>query len=105
MTSGSLTVDSALSGPCFSTAGSAHWTLPWPPLGPHAAALRLVTPRALLGFCVRPSVSHEFSGWDSPYVHDTVVVLGQDAGATALGSAFGTREQMNARAWESVRRV
>ena len=26
-----------------------------------------------------------------------------DAGATALGSAFGTREQINARAWESVR--
>ena len=34
---------------------------------------------------------------------DTVVVLSPDAGATALGSAFGTREQINARAWESVR--
>ena len=46
---------------------------------------------------------HEFSGWDTAYVHDTVVVLGPDAGTTALGSAFGTREQVNARAWESVR--
>ena len=34
---------------------------------------------------------------------DTVVVLSPDAGTTALGSAFGTREQINARAWESVR--
>ena len=47
--------------------------------------------------------AHEFSGWDTAYVHDTVVALGPDAGATALGSAFGTREQINARAWESVR--
>ena len=50
-----------------------------------------------------PERTHEFSGWDTAYVHDTVVVLGPDAGTTALGSAFGTREQINARAWESVR--
>ena len=65
--------------------------------------IALATLRALPGFCVRPERTHEFSGWDTPYVHDTVVVLSQDAGATALGSAFGTREQINARAWESVR--
>ena len=50
-----------------------------------------------------PERFHEFSGWDTPYVRDTVAVLSPDAGATALGSAFGTREQINARAWESVR--
>ena len=50
-----------------------------------------------------PERFHEFSGWDTAYVRDTVVVLSPDAGATALGSAFGTREQINARAWESVR--
>ena len=50
-----------------------------------------------------PERSHEFSGWDTAYVRDTVVVLSPDAGATALGSAFGTLEQINARAWESVR--
>ena len=50
-----------------------------------------------------PERFHEFSGWDTAYVRDTVVVLSPDAGTTALGSAFGTREQINARAWESVR--
>ena len=50
-----------------------------------------------------PERVHEFSGWHTAYVRDTVVVLGPDAGTTALGSAFGTREQINARAWESVR--
>ena len=50
-----------------------------------------------------PERFHEFSGWDTAYVRDTVVVLSPDAGTTALGSAFGTRAQINARAWESVR--
>ena len=50
-----------------------------------------------------PERFHEFSGWDTAPVCDTVVVLSPDAGTTALGSAFGTREQINARAWESVR--
>ena len=50
-----------------------------------------------------PERIHEFSGWDTAYVRDTVVVLSPDAGTTALGSAFSTREQINARAWESVR--
>ena len=50
-----------------------------------------------------PERFHEFSGGDTAYVRDTVAVLSPDAGATALGSAFGTREQINARAWESVR--
>ena len=50
-----------------------------------------------------PERTHEFSGWDTAYVHDSVVVLSPDAGTTALGTAFGTREQINARAWESVR--
>ena len=44
-------------------------------------------------FCP-PERFHEFSGWDTAYVRDTVVVLSPDAGATALGSAFGTREQI-----------
>ena len=35
-----------------------------------------------------PERFHEFSGWDTAYVRDTVVVLSPDAGATALGSAF-----------------
>ena len=50
-----------------------------------------------------PERFHEFNGWDIAYVRDTVVVLSPDAGGTALGSAFGTCEQINARAWESVR--
>ena len=50
-----------------------------------------------------PERFHEFSGWDTAYVRDSVVVLSPDTSATALGSAFGTREQINARAWESVR--
>ena len=53
-------------------------------------------------FCP-PERFHEFSGWDTAYVRDTVAVLSPDAGATALGSAFSTREQINARACESVR--
>ena len=31
-----------------------------------------------------PERFHEFSGWDTAYVRDTVVVLSPDAGATAL---------------------
>ena len=50
-----------------------------------------------------PERQHEFQGWDTQYVHDTVDVLVPDAGTTALGSAFGSREHINARAWESVR--
>ena len=36
-------------------------------------------------------------------MHDTVDVLAPKAGTTALGSAFGSREHVNARAWESAR--
>ena len=50
-----------------------------------------------------PGRQHEFQGWDTPYVHDTVDVLAPEDGTTALGSAFGCREHINARAWESVR--
>ena len=50
-----------------------------------------------------PERQHEFQGWDTPYVHDTVDVLAPEAGPTAPGSAFGSREHVNARAWESVR--
>ena len=32
----------------------------------------------------------EFQGWDTPYAHDTVTLLSQDPGATALGSACGS---------------
>ena len=44
-----------------------------------------------------------FQGRDTPYAHVTVDVLAPEAGTTALGSAFGSREHINARAWESVR--
>ena len=50
-----------------------------------------------------PERQHEFQEWDTPYVHDTVDVFAPEAGTTALGSAFGSREDVNARAWESVR--
>ena len=40
----------------------------------------------------------EFQGWDTPYVHDTVDVLTQESATTALGSAFGSNEHINARA-------
>ena len=43
------------------------------------------------------------SGWDTLFAHDTVDVLTPESGATALRSAFGSREQINARAWESAR--
>ena len=46
-----------------------------------------------------PERTREFLGWDTPYVHDTVIVLSQDSGTTALGTP---REQINARFWESV---
>ena len=38
-----------------------------------------------------------------PYVHDTVSVLSLDSGRIALRTAFGSREQINACAWVSVR--
>ena len=95
-TNGSSMTGSALSGPCSLTGGFAHWTPPWPPLAPHGAALSSATPRAPLGSCVHPSELMSFNGWDTAYVRDTVVVLSPDAGTTALGSAFGTREQINA---------
>ena len=50
-----------------------------------------------------PERQHEFHGWDTPYVCDTFDVFAPEAGTTALGSAFGSREHINARAWESVR--
>ena len=46
---------------------------------------------------------HDFQGWDTPYVHDTVDVRAPEACTTALGSAFGSREHIDARAWESAR--
>ena len=50
-----------------------------------------------------PERMSEFVAWDTPYVQDTVTVLSSVSGTTALGSAFGSREHVNARAWESVR--
>ena len=101
---GSSMAGSALLGPCSLIGGYAHWTLLWPPLAPHGVALPSATPRALPGSYAHPSdFTSSVSGWDTAYVRDTVVVLSPDAGTTALGSAFGTREQINARAWESVR--
>ena len=34
--------------------------------------------------------------WDTPYLHDTVDVLTPESGTKALGSAFGSREHINA---------
>ena len=50
-----------------------------------------------------PARQSEFQGWDTPYVHDTVDVLTPESGTTGLGSAFGSRDHVNGRAWESVR--
>ena len=94
---------SALFGPCSLTGGCAHWTLLSLPLGPLGVALPFGNAKSSAWVLCPPERFHEFSGWDTAYVRDTVVVLSPDAGATALGSAFGTREQINARAWESVR--
>ena len=101
--SGSSMTGSVLLGPCSLIGGYARWTLPWPPLVPLGVALPLVTLRALLGSYAHPSAFTSLVVGTPAYVRDTVVVLSPDAGTTALGSAFGTREQINARAWESVR--
>ena len=50
-----------------------------------------------------PERRTEVAVWDTPCVHDTVDVLSPDSGTTALGSAFGSREHINERAWVSVR--
>ena len=50
-----------------------------------------------------PARTHVGACGDTPFVHDTVTVLSTDSGTTALGSAFGSREHINARVWESVR--
>ena len=71
-------------------------------LVPLGVALPWVMPRVPLGFYAHPSAFTSSAVGTQP-VRDTVVVLSPDAGATALGSAFGTRGQINARAWESVR--
>ena len=42
-----------------------------------------------------PERFHEFSGWDTAYVRDTVVVLSPDAGATALGACDELRSAIN----------
>ena len=101
--SGSLMTDSALFGPCSLIAGCVRWTLLWHPSVPPEVALLWEMPRAPLGSSAHPSASTSSAVGDTAYVRDTVAVLSPDAGATALGSAFGTREQINARAWESVR--
>ena len=84
-----------------------RWCARWTPLSllsvPPGVALPLATPRAPLGSSVHLSAFTSSAAGTLPTVRDTVVVLSPDAGATALGSAFGTREQINARAWESVR--
>ena len=45
-----------------------------------------------------PERRTEFEGWDTSYVHD----LSPGSGTTALEPASGSREHINARAWESV---
>ena len=85
-----------------STRGPRHWTLPLLPLEPPVAAWPKATSRVLRVSCVRPSVCR--SSWSgTPHVHDTVTVLSSDPETAALGSAFGSREHMDARAWEAVR--
>ena len=49
------------------------------------------------------SASRSFRVGTRRTCHDTVDVLTSESSTTALGSAFATREHINARAWESVR--
>ena len=76
---------------------------PGPPLVPHGAALPSATPRAPPGSCVHPSEFTSSADGTPP----TFVTLSSFSALIqaqpALGSAFGSREQINARAWESVR--
>ena len=98
--SGLLMTGSALFGPCSLTGGCARWTPLSLLLVPPGGRIALGNAKSSARLLCPPERFHEFSGWDTAYVRDTVVVL--SPGATALGSAFGTREQINARAWESV---
>jgi hypothetical protein len=49
-----------------------------------------------------PSRRHEFSGWDTPYVHETTHVLDPDGPASALGVSFGGVQYVNADVQQSV---
>ena len=101
--SGSSMMANASFGPCSLIVGCARWTLPLASFGATRGRIALGNTKSSARLLCPPERFHEFSGWDTAYVRDTVVAFSPDAGATALGSAFGTREQINARAWESVR--
>ena len=45
---------------------------------------------------------HQFSGWDTSYVHDTCKVLHSDAATTALGAIFGDDTTMQAAVGEAI---
>ena len=76
---------------------------PSPPWEPLEAAWALGNVKSSARLLCQPERTPEFLGWDTPYIHDTVTLLSPDSGATSLRSAFGSREHINARAWESVR--
>ena len=42
-----------------------------------------------------PSRRHEFAGWDTRYIHDTVNVLSPDDPTAALGVPFGSLSSIN----------
>ena len=91
------------SGPGPSIRGFGPWTPPSPPVVPPEAAWRMAMSRALPVSSVRVSAGRSSQGGTRRTVHDTVTVLSPDSETTALGSAFDSREHINARAWESVR--
>ena len=101
--SGSSMTGSASLGPCSLIGGLRALDSALASFGATRGRIALGNAKSSARLLCPPERFHEFSGWDTAYVRDTVVVLSPDAGATALGSAFGTREQINARAWESVR--
>ena len=100
---GPLTTSKSSSDPGPVTRGFGPWTSPSPLLGPLEAAWRVASSRALPVSSARPNACRSLWRWDTLFVHDTVTVLSTDSGTTALGSAFGSREHINARVWESVR--
>ena len=81
VTSGLLMTGSALFGPCSLIDGYVRWTPLLLLLVPPGVVLPLATPRAPARLLCPPERFHEFSGWDTAYVRDTVVVLSPDTSA------------------------
>ena len=103
----SVTNGSSMTGKCSFISfclipSSVLRTLISPLLVPPGGAPHTETSRAPRLLCQLERQS-EFQEWDTPCVHNTFDVLTPEVGTTALGSAFGSREHINERAWESVR--